>query len=586
MNLWIVTIGSSDIQLDSDQTNLEKGRSEKDRSDRIWRYWYNDELKPKNYDVSFEPKPLYKDKEELYRIAPRLLGNVYKESSKKVQKEIWNYLTFPLLDNFVRKLDEYPEPQAIIVLLTDQSLIFADAEQRRKPKSPYWQDTCELEPILRDYFGDKFPNVPCKFIPLTPNSPRNGLDNWNAVLDLVQDKFKSLTIGEQMIVLDPTDNVYVSHQAGTPALSSAVQFTSLARFGDRVLFIVSSEQNKNIPDIVKSSSYLRGIKVKQANQLLDRHDYSGMRALISEYIQEDNDFKILLDAAIQWNFAKFDNFADEIQKLSDSKLQDLQDLTTMIKERRQNWWWNAYEEVYLAEIRRRQGSIVEAFFHSFRAFEGIFAQWGSQEFSKYLVNAKEEPYEEDSLDIPCLSYRVLEESNNYFSNKRCKQVNDIKKIKKQLEQLKNNYSLDINEVKKDEKLEEIENKKRTDQEPLELDLLTLCKLFKSCRYDEYKKKCGELKIFWDNDKENNVCQKRNLIVHQAKGMTQENLYGYWGVSQLTDWESRLLKFLNFIAKEDLIEKDLLVEFESFKSLEDASLMNQVHKALETAIANL
>jgi hypothetical protein len=32
---------------------------------------------------------------------------------------------------------------------------------------------------------------------------------------------------------------------------------------------------------------------------------------------------------------------------------------------------------------------------------------------------------------------------DYFSNKRCKQVNDIKKIKKQLEQLKNNHSLDI-----------------------------------------------------------------------------------------------------------------------------------------------
>jgi predicted nucleotide-binding protein (sugar kinase/HSP70/actin superfamily) len=69
-------------------------------------------------------------------------------------------------------------------------------------------------------------------------------------------------------------------------------------------------------------------------------------------------------------------------------------------------------------------------------------------------------------------------------------------------------------------------------------------------------------------------------------MAQENLYGYWGVSQLTDWESRLLKFLNFIAKEDLAKKGLLVEFESFQSLKDASLMNQVHKALETAITNL
>jgi hypothetical protein len=200
---------------------------------------------------------------------------------------------------------------------------------------------------------------------LKPTSTDEGLDHWNAVLKLVQYEFSSLDIPDSA-------TIYVSHQAGTPAISSAVQFSSLSLFGKQVKFLVSNERDTKLTKILLSSEYFKSIRKKEAETLLKRHDYSGMQALISEYIQQDNEFKILLDAAIQWNFAKFDNFADEIQKLSDSKLQDLQDLTTMIKERRQNWWWNAYEEVYLAEIRRRQGSIVEAFFHSFRAFEGIF----------------------------------------------------------------------------------------------------------------------------------------------------------------------------------------------------------------------
>jgi hypothetical protein len=132
-------------------------------------------------------------------------------------------------------------------------------------------------------------------------------------------------------------------------------------------------------------------------------------------------------------------------------------------------------------------------------------------------------------------------------------------------------------------------------ERVKLDMHTLCKFFRSSRYKEYKKNCGELKIFWDNsnNKENNVSDKRNFIIHQAQGMTEDNLYDFWSIEQSDDrtkrqsaWMIQLLKFLNFIAKEDLEEKGLLAEFESFKSLEEASLMKQVHQALETAIANL
>ena len=109
-------------------------------------------------------------------------------------------------------------------------------------------------------------------------------------------------------------------------------------------------------------------------------------------------------------------------------------------------------------------------------------------------------------------------------------------------------------------------------------MATLCKLFRAYRYKEYKEDCEELKIFWDNDKGNNVSEKRNFIVHQIQGMSEANLWNFWGVSTSEEWEVRVLKFLNFIAKEDLPKQ--------FDSLEEASLMVKVHQKLESAIAQL
>jgi hypothetical protein len=364
MNLWIITIGSSDVQLDSDKRNQQKGRTEKQRSDKVWGYWYTDELQER-CDISFEPKPLFKDREELYRIAPRILGVVYNTSSQQVQQEIRNYLTFPLLDNFVQTLEDCTPPEAIAVLLTDQSAIFQDERQRRKLKSPYWQDTCELKPILQGYLEDKFPGIPCKWINLVSVLEDQRLDDWDKVLQLVQAKFSEYFQKE----LPKNSTVYVSHQASTPAISSAVQFVSLSRFGDRVRFLVSSEQDTRSSEILPSSSYLKGIRKQEALTLLDRHDYSGVTTLIEPYLEGNDDTKVLLEAAIQWNFAKFDEFIKKLKQHPKFTLEVEE------REKKENWWWTAYEAAYLGVVRLKQGNTVEAMFHSFRAVEGLLKKW-------------------------------------------------------------------------------------------------------------------------------------------------------------------------------------------------------------------
>lgn len=140
-------------------------------------------------------------------------------------------------------LKNYPSPESIAIVLTDQAAIFQNDRQRHKPKSPYWQDTCELKPILQLYFQSRFPGVPCEWILLDPTSDDQSLDNWNAVLNLVREKCRNLTIVGKEVKVTSRESVYVSHQASTPAVSSAIQFVSLALFSGRVKFLFSNEYN-------------------------------------------------------------------------------------------------------------------------------------------------------------------------------------------------------------------------------------------------------------------------------------------------------------------------------------------------------
>ena len=546
MKLWIVTIGSSDVQLDSDKVSREKKRKAEEYSADVWGYWYNEKIQ---YDfcngMLFEPKRVIDTLEETYRIPSRVLGTVYEENSAEVQDEIWSYLTFPLLSNFIESKEESKEKSkildglgAIVYLLTDQSAIFDSDEECRKPKSPYWDDTCKLEPILQRYFEKEFPGVKLIALKLSP-AEKPGLDDWDKVLGLVKDELNKIKLDSE------PDTVYVSHQAGTPAISSAVQFMSLARFREDVKFLVSSEYSQETKTI-HNSTYLGALQRQEAIALLEQHDYAAVKSLLNDYL--DSQTQILLDAAIQWNYAKFDDFATELQNLSNEKFEEIvkevnertkaliNDVNAPTKEK--NWWWTAYEAAYLAAIRLKQGNTVEAFFHSFRAFEGIFAEWGNHEFAGYVEIKKK--------DIPWLSRSIIEHPKNYFSKAKFKQdgqpKDDLAKLKSKIEK----------------------------EDGLELELMSLCKLFRSHR-SEYKEQCPNLKIFWDCN--GGISQKRNLIFHQLQGVSEQNLWDFWAVDSLEEWKSQILKFLNFISEQ------------SFDSLANASLMSKVHEKLVNTIAS-
>jgi len=523
MNIWILTIGSSDVQLESDKKNRENGRTEKQRSHKVWSEWYDEAIKEECHDILFEPKQSYKDSDESYRVEARVLGTVYELSSLQVRDEIWSYLTFPLLDNFVRKFTA-SHPDAIAILLTDQSEFFKDKNTRRKPKCAYWQDTCKLEPILQRYFQDKFPQAQYKPILLSPTSSDKGLDDWNYVLDLVREKLRAIEFDGQEIKNEEIKTVYVSHQAGTPAISSAVQFVSLASFRTNVQFLVSNEYSQQTRTISRST-YLGAIQRQEAKALLERHDYAGVRDIlgltnISQNNPKEKRIKDLLDAGEQWNFAEFQKFK---KILADRKLLPVHNFP---------WYQSGFESIYLAWVRFEQGSTVDALFHSFRAAEGSITKWAEKRYSSHIIKKGDLDY--NSKYGSQLKFSICQELPNYLDS-----------------------------------LSESHQKNFHKWQKIGLFGVPLYELLKQARPDWQNH--PDIKVVWEVAKD-----ERNNLFHRLEGLQKLELFEAWNTDNKADWKKRILGCINFIAQGDLSQE--------FTSLEEASLMAKVHKELVEAIA--
>ena len=371
MNIWILTIGTSDVQLESKTYSRSRNRKDNQFSETLWSKWAEDH--EEDWDIAFTPTRSFSDETEHYRIPARALGEVYQDSPESVKAEMQSYFVFPLLDNFLKAFEEKLTPEVIFLVLTDQAALFTDSLQRRNHKCPYWQDTVTLEKIITHYLQQQLSGVRVEPIVLRPNNTTESLDNWNAVLGMVQREFRDLSLGGEKIKPETCDRVYISHQAGTPAISSAVQFMSLATFRDSVEFLVSHEtptldQTQPPFDIVKNSSYLGSLRLQEAKALLKRYDYSGILDILglsqaSTLTLEEKELKLLLEAGELWNFAAFHKFKN---KLKNSRSIDVKQFP---------WWQLGYESAYLGMVRLYQENTVDCIFHSFRAIEGLLNAW-------------------------------------------------------------------------------------------------------------------------------------------------------------------------------------------------------------------
>ena len=539
--VWIVTTGNSDVRLDSNAS-------------KAFNTLKDDPKKPEKREAlgvchtKFRPEKC-KIKEGEFSLEARVLGIIYGDAIATHR----SYFKFNLLDGFCNEIEKNNKPYRIITLLTDQEAIFLPNHEnilynRSDSDSPYWKDTCILEPIFEHYFQGKY-GIKIEPVYLKPEAGQIGLDDWNVTLKLVQDKFSGLGIKQD-------DLVIVSHQAGTPAISSAVQFASLSMFGNKVRFLTSNERT-GVASLDPSSSYFESMQIQEAQKLLKSYDYVGVENVLGNMLKEtDRDVAknilILLEVAKLWNLSKFRKLKAKLQDLETDNL----NLRNLAIERvaDSNWWWSAYEEAYLAIVRYRQENFVEAFFHSYRAVEGMFCEWGKAEFKTHIIlkeehsaTSKKKNSLETGLDRPYLQTSILDDSKNYFKDA----AND----------------------KYAEKLQSMFEKLREESKEVVLYGAILYDLFKVCRKN-YKSICKDITKFWDGN--NGIEGNRNKVFHQLHGLTELELFAVWDVKTEREWEIRIKDYLN------------LVSDQRFQTLEEASLMARVHEELVKeigAIAN-
>jgi len=255
MTTWILTTGNSDVMLNNQDQ---------------WLYLCDPIYEQVNYLV-FEP--IKQEEVEIWTVPARVLGMAYGQHLEEYYKQ----LHFPLLDNFCNCLTEHKIiPDKIVFMMSDQTELFK--QDTYSLKCPYWKDTCTLQPIFEVYFHQKFPKAKLIPIVLTPKESGKGLDNWDSTLNLVQNVVYNL---------EQDRSIYVSHQAGTPAISSALQFVSLARFGQAVKFLVSKEYEQSSVEMIESSKYLRGILIEQSKSLV--YTAPGAAKKLVEKLDDVND---------------------------------------------------------------------------------------------------------------------------------------------------------------------------------------------------------------------------------------------------------------------------------------------------------
>jgi len=260
---WLVTIGSSDIQLTTKILNLSTILNRVDKESRV-----NKESRVDCKEFKLQQNP---QNSKRWLLPARVMGMIDLSLDK---------LDFPLWSSFLERTDIQPFDR-VIVILTNQQNIFK-ADKRKKVNCPFWQDTITCKDLFKQYLAqhDLTKKAKIEFLTLEPEEGAKGIDDWSSMLDLVRDKLSAITLEQDEII-------YVSHQASTPAISSAVQFVSLARFGDAVRFLVSNEYSAD-STILLSSSYLEGLKRQQAKALIQEGHPGAALTIVKDLIDDQS----------------------------------------------------------------------------------------------------------------------------------------------------------------------------------------------------------------------------------------------------------------------------------------------------------
>jgi hypothetical protein len=401
------------------------------------------------------------------------------------------------------------------------------------------RDTLPAAQLLKVWMERRHPQLPATVLTLTENpSDFEKMFQWWRRQWRVMD-------------LPPKSTVWACFKGGVGQTAEAGRVSGLSALGDRIVFFDFRED----PDANRQGqpsayigpyigrNYLWDRTQQQALTLLSRWDYAGVAALLQPMLSSPKAPTHLgdrLQLAMAWNVADLATVETLYQQIYADKLPFA-------------WWQIGYEAAYLATIRQRQGNSVEAFFHSFRAVEGLFSEWGKQAFAGHVEIHDRRPYLQPS---------ILQERPAVFQGakfKKDKPDNSLAKVQRNLEEVQT-------------KLRECQENNAPNPKPPPKGLLLygweLYALFRAV-CPEYETRCPALKEFWDNNE--GIAADRNRLFHQLQQLSADELFAVWREETAEGWEQRVLAYLNAIAGQN------------FASFANASVMHRVHADLQKAI---
>jgi len=286
MATWIITTGSEDVKLkntDESTTNWCNLYPSSGKKESL-----PPEVKTKRDRFIFDGQPLFwfseeEENENFLTLPPRVLGLVYKK-----QPDYYEDLAFPVISQFINYFHEsqIEFPDRIIIFLTDQKNIFTENNKKNKD-SAFWYDTCYLKPLIEWLIKNNTETqnkVKLLFRTIEPESSHldftKGIDHWDEMLKKVENLFTDIK--------DRKETIYVSHQAGTPAISSAVQFTTITNFSNsNIKFLIAhqyegyqSEEYK--PELINIPNYWQKIQIQKAKQLIIDGNVGAAKTLLED----------------------------------------------------------------------------------------------------------------------------------------------------------------------------------------------------------------------------------------------------------------------------------------------------------------
>ncbi|MBD1914280.1 MULTISPECIES: hypothetical protein [Cyanophyceae] len=454
----------------------------------------------------------------------QMRGDIIGEQAEVLEDLGQDLITFRELTQFLLDhLDQYRSRIRPIIMgklfqerAADISKIYLVGTDQPSTVAERNKDTLNACYLLQDWFQQHYSHITVELIAL-------GADGTNP------SDFEAMfrwwqKVWRETIQVSTQQPIWLCIKGGVGQTAEAARISGLSLYSDRIQFFdfkqTPYQNRQGIPSAYsgpfKGTSYLWDRTRQQALRLWERYDYAGLEALLAPYFQQDQArfgaLPIWIKAGVDWNQGEFKTFFQRVKST----------LPPAQQRQGHTWWWMAYEQAQLAQVRLHQQHTSEAMLHSFRAVEGVIWEWMLAHYGDYIQHPPRR-YPQ-LLGSICDRYPSLRPS---FVDRATGQLRESANL--------NGY---------------------IQQALLEAVIPAIISN-------------TDFQSFWSQDNRD----QRNTLSHRLGGLTARDLFLAWGADtqNAEDWQKRIINCLNLIASQ------------SFRSLDQASIFSFLHKKIQKLI---